>query len=382
VLGTAEAGAVLRAVAVGNLFGIVSFRASTMMQREMRVKALSMIAVATTAAQTLGTIGFALAGASYMSPAYASLIAGALSVALNFYFGRHHAGFGVSLAGWRPIVKFGLQMMSVSGVAVLTGRLSDIVLGRLLGVTALGLYGRASQLSNNIFDNLYGTATRVMFAQLSKSYREGGDWRGSYLRSFSMITAFMWPFLIGLAILSRPAVLLLYGEKWLPAALPLSALMVAQVIGTSFAMNWELFALRGETGRQARFEVTRLVVGVPLFAVGCLFNIVTAAVAKIGDGLIGLVIYYPEVRRLADLEGHEIPHIYRQSALLTVAAVLPAAIAMIAYDGSPYIPLPLVAGVVLLGTLFWFATIVLMKHPLLVEFRHIANRLRPARVAT
>jgi O-antigen/teichoic acid export membrane protein len=382
LLGATEAGGVLRVVALGNLLGIIGFRPSTMMQREMQFKTLSIIAVATTCTQTVATIGFALGGASYMSPAYASLISGALAVALNVYLGRGHSGFRLSLAGWRPIVTFGLQMMSVSGVAVLTGKLSDILLGRLLGIMALGLYARASQLSGNIFDNLYGTATRVMFAQLSKSYREGGDWRGSYLRSFSMITALMWPFLIGLAILSRPAVLLLYGEKWLPAALPLSALLVAQFIGVSFGMNWELFALRGETGKQARFEVARLLLGLPIFAIGCLFTIVSAASAKIVDALIGLFIYYPQVRRLADLEGHEIPRIYGQSALLTVAAVLPSAIAMIAYDGSPYIPLPIVAGAVAVGTLFWFGTIIVMKHPLLAEFRIVADRLLRSRAAT
>ena len=59
------------------------------------------------------------------------------------------------------------------------------------------------------------------------------------------------------------AILLLYGEQWLAAALPLSALMVAQFIGVAFGMNWELFVLRGETGRQARYEVARLVLGVP-----------------------------------------------------------------------------------------------------------------------
>ncbi len=382
VLAVPEAGGVLRVVALGNLIAIPSFRPAAMMQREMQFKKLSVIAVAATVTQTAATIAFALAGASYMSPAYASLVTAVLSLALNFHFGRHHAGFGLSLDGWRPIVAFGLQMMSVSGVAVLTGKLSDLLLGRLLGVTALGLYARASQLSGNIFDNLYGTATRVMFAQLSKNYREGGDWRGSYLRSFAMITALMWPFLIGLAILSRPAVLLLYGEKWLPAALPLSALLVAQFIGVSFGMNWELFALRGETGKQARYEVARLVIGVPIFAIGCLFTILTAALAKIVDSLIGLVVYYPHVRRLANLEGHEVPAIYRDSALLTVAAVLPAAIAMIVYDGSPHIPLPIVFGAVALGTLSWFATIVLMKHPLYEELQRIANRLRPASAAS
>ena len=376
ILGAPEAGSVLRIVAIGNLFAILNFRPMAMLQREMQFKRLSMITVANVSMQTIATIGFALAGASYMSSAYASVLAAMTTAVMTFAFGRRHVGFGMSPAGWRPITTFGLQMMSVSGVALLTGRLSDLLLGRMLGVTSLGLYGRASQLSAIIFDNLYGTATRVVFVQLSKDYREDGDWRGTYLRSFAMITAFMWPFLIGLAILSRPAIYLLYGEEWLPAALPLSALMIAQFIGVAFGMNWELFVLRGETGRQARYEVARLVFGVPIFVVGCLFGIVAAAIAKIFDALIGLVLYYPHVRRLAELDASAIPRVYRDSAILTVAAVLPAAIAMIVYRASPYTPISVVVGVVLAGIALWLGVIVATNHPLREEMALVLRKLR------
>jgi len=380
VLGAPEAGSVLRVLAISNLFAIVNFRPAAMLQREMQFKLLSVITVMNVSVQTGSTIGFALMGASYMSTAYASLLSGVTVMVLNLVFGRRHVGFSVSLSGWRPIIVFGLQMMSVSGVAMLTGRLSDLLLGRMLGVTALGLYGRASQLSAIIFDNLYGTATRVVFAQLSKDYRDKGDWRGTYLRSFAMITAFMWPFLLGLAILSQPAILLLYGEQWLPAALPLSALMVAQFIGVAFGMNWELFVLRGETGRQARYEVSRLVLGVPIFVVGCVFNIVAAALAKIIDAVIGLVVYYPHVRRLAQLDAYAVPRIYRDSARLTLAAVSPAAVAMTIYGWSPHMPLSVVAATVLLGILLWLGVIVAIRHPLLDELRIVARRLRSSRI--
>ncbi|RZM30838.1 MAG: hypothetical protein EOP67_36160 [Sphingomonas sp.] len=219
----------------------------------------------------------------------AALVAGVAVTVLTQIFGRHHIGFRVSLAQWRPITTFGLQMMSVSGVAMITGKLSDLLLGRILGVAALGLYGRASNLSGIIFENLYGTVTRVVFVQLSKDYREGGDWRGTYLRSFAMITAFMWPF------------------------------------------------------------------------------------------LIGLVLYYPHVRRLAQLDRYAIPKVYRDSGILTVMAVLPALVTMIVYDWSPRTPLPVVAGVGILGIALWFGTIIVMRHPLHDEMLIVWRRFRKTR---
>ena len=352
-----------------------------MLQREMKFKELSLIAVTTGLVQTLSTIAFALAGFSFMSLAYAALTASGVTAVLTMILGRKHIAYRMSLANWRPIITFGLQMMSVSGVGMLAGRVSDVVLGRLLGVTALGLYSRASSLTSSIFQNLYGTVTRVVFVQLTKDYREAGDWRGTFLRGFAMITAFMWPVVIGLAVLSRPAIYILYGERWLPAAWPLSALMVALFVEMSFGMNWELFVIRGEIGRQTRYETSRATIGVGLFAIGCLFSTLGAALGKVVETVGAWVFYYPQVRRLAELGPREIPALYRSSLLLTGLAVLPALAMMILYRWSPFVPVPVLAGSIGTGIALWLAGIVITAHPLRDEMALLWRKMPFTRAA-
>lgn len=375
LLGASEAGPVLRLVAFSNLLAIFSFRPLAMLQREMRFKQLSLVTASSAIVQTVVTIGCALEGASYMSAAYASLAANVVTTALAMHFGRQFSAYRLSLSQWRPITKFGLQIMAVNGVALLNGRVSELLVGRMLGVTALGFYARASGLSTMIFGNLYGTATRVLFVQLSRAYRDEADWRGIYLRSFAIITAFMWPLLVGLAVLSQPVVLLLYGEAWLPAAIPLSAMVIGQVIGVAFGMNWELFVLRGEISRQARYEIARFFIGIPIFVVGCLFSVLAATVAKIVDALIGLVLYYPHVRRLAELGPYDVPRIYRDSAALTFAAVLPSAVVMINYNWSPQTPMPIIGVAIAAGGALWLAVIVAIGHPVLDELLLLRSKL-------
>ena len=375
MLGETNAGPVLRVVAFANLFGILSFRPAAMLQRDMQFRQLSIIALTNGLMATFSTVAFALAGASYMSPAYGALIAAITGAVLTMTLGSRHVGFRLGLNGWRPITTFGLQMMSVSGVATITGKLSDLVLGRILGVAALGIYSRASNISGMLFDNLYGTATRVIFVQLSKDYREGGEWSTTYLRGFAMLSAVMWPVLAGLAVLAQPAILILYGDKWLPAAGPLSALMVAQIIGVGFGMNWELFVLRGETGRQARYETMRLIFGVPIFVIGCLFGLVTAALAKIVDALIGLVVYYPHVRRLAEIGPREVPTIYRDSAALTLVAVSPSLALMMWHNWSAHTPILEITATVTVGVVLWLALLFYIRHPLRDEIVMLFRKL-------
>jgi O-antigen/teichoic acid export membrane protein len=279
------------------------------------------------------------------------------------------------LSEGREITVFGLRMMSIGGIAVLSRSVSEMVLGQLLGLAALGLYSRAATISSFIFDNVYGAATRVVFVQLSTDFRERGAIRDRFLRSFEMIIAFLWPMLIGLAVLSRPAIYILYGEKWLGAALPLSLLMVAQFIVLCFGMNWELFVLHDETARQTRFEAIRAIVGVVTFAIGCVFSISTAAVGRIAEALFGFVLYYPHMNRLAEMRPGELVRVYANGVGLTVAAVLPSLVLMIV-DGWSYRTSPaFIAGAVLLGILLWLGLLTVQNHPLLDELRMIGSKL-------
>jgi O-antigen/teichoic acid export membrane protein len=190
-----------------------------------------------------------------------------------------------------------------------------------------------------------------------------------------MITGLLWPIMIGLAVLARPAIYILYGEKWLPSALPLSLLMIAQFVVLCFGMNWELFVLRDETARQTRFEFIRAFVGIVTFSAGCFFNIAAAAVGRIAEAIFGFMLYRSHVRRLAETQPGELRRIYFNSLLLTVAAVMPSMFLMI-YSGWSHLTPPwLIAAAILAGAGLWIVVLVRLKHPLWAEIKLAANRL-------
>jgi O-antigen/teichoic acid export membrane protein len=260
-------------------------------------------------------------------------------------------------------------MITISGVAQITQRLSEIILGAVLGLAALGVYTRASSLASLMFMNLYGTATTVIFSQLSKLFRETGVIRDTFLRGLEMILALMWPLLIGLAILSRPVIHVLYGSKWDAAAIPLSLLLVAQFLVLSFGMNWELFVLRDMTAQQTKYEVSRSVAGLVFFSVGCFFGLGAAALGRIADAVVGAIIYLPKMAKLADAKQSEFATIYLKSGALTAAGIGPSLVLMIANGWSPKTPLPMTILSILLGIALWAATLKLLNHSLLGEIK-------------
>lgn len=374
LLGDPAVGRVLRILALLPLIAVPTFRPSVMFQRAMRFRTISLINLGSAIVTSSSTIAAALSGKSYMSPAFGGMAGALFTTVAYLTVGRAYLRHRLSLAGWRPIATFGFQMISISGVAVLTARLSDIILSRILGLAALGLYSRASSLANMLFENLYGTATRVIFVQLSRVHLEPGRLRISFLRALSIITALMWPVSSGLAILARPAIHILYGDRWLGAAGPLTVLMIAQVIALAFGMNWELFVLKHETAKQTRYEIVRSVIGLTAFAVGSAFGLIGAALGRVFEVLTGLFLYTPHVRRLAETGPYEVPQVLARSFVLAICATAPAAILMIASDWSPATPPLRIAAAVLLGVALWLAALARMDHPLYEEIRTVLRR--------
>lgn len=215
-----------------------------------------------------------------------------------------------------------------------------------------------------MFDNLYGAATRVVFSSLSQSYRDTGSLRAPFLRAFETILAVMWPIQLGLATVSLPAVLFLYGPQWADAALPLTMLMLAQMVILSFGMNWELFVIRGETHVQSRLEIWRALVGVAAFGLGSLFGLAGAASGRIVEGLFGNLLYRRHVDRLAELEGGEVPRILTRSLALALVAAAPSAALMIWFDWSPTTPFAAVLAMVGAGICLWALLLARLGHPL------------------
>lgn len=371
---------VLRLLAIVPLIAMFDLRPSSMLQRDMQFQRISIVTVSQTIIGAITTVGTALAGASYMSAGYGA-IAAALTGSLGYsLLGRPFVGIRLSLRDWRVMVLFGLRMMSIGGISALAARLSDIIVGRMLGLSALGLFSRASSINMLLFQNVYGAATRVIFAKLSQVHRDTGEVGDTYLRAMRTISGVMGPILLGLAVLAKPAILLLYGERWLGAAVPLSLLLLAQFLTLRFAMHWELFVIKDRLDVQTRIEVIRSTFSIASRSIGCLVGLAGAAAASIADALLALVLYGRQVNHMIGANEREMLRISAEMMTLTAMAAGPSVGVMIWYDWAADTPLALIVAGVAMGAALWLAAIAWLRHPLINELRlglaTLRNRVR------
>ena len=359
---------VMLVLAATPLIGIFEFLPAVRLERDGAFQPIAVVSLLRAAVTTSVTVALAVFGYGYMSFPYGAVLAATASAAAFMIVGRQHVSFRVGLTAWRHIVRFGLQQLAIQGINTIGGRAAEFILGRLLGLDALGLYGRASNLNNLVWTNIHMVAGRVLLVSLAEQHRKTGELRDDYLRIVEVMTAFLWPIFAGLAVLAGPLIRIVYGQAWIAAAPPFAALAVSAILLVSITMTWEIFVIKNETGRQARFEFIRTAFGFTMFIAGCFLSLTAAASARIAEAVFSILIYRPHIERMTSTRLSDYIWIYIRSGTLTLTACAPAICVMAIYRWSPAVPLSWVFVAIAAGALLWALALRLTDHQLSREF--------------
>lgn len=362
---------VLLALSLTPLTGVIAFLPSAHLERHGRFKEIALAGIVAGALGTLTTVVFALRGASFMSFAYGQWAQAAVFGVMICFLGRAFVSYRVGFEAWRRVMEFGLQMLAVAGIGAVAVRLSDIALGRIISLSALGLYNRAAGLNGVVWTNIHLVVGRVMLVDFAALVRRGESLRDRYIRTVDIITVALWPAFLGLAIIARPFIATVYGEAWVMAATPLAILAAASFVQVAITMTWELFACTGNLGTQTRLEIIRAAIAFAMFLGACFISLEAAALTRLIDAIFAYFLYRPHVNRMTDTKTSDFLPLYARNVALAVLAVAPAFGVVAMHGFSTTTPMLLVGASIGVGILLWACALAWTRHPLMQE----ANRL-------
>ena len=376
LFGSAEVGRFLQVFAVFPLFAMMEFVPAALCSRNMRFGVIAALAVMRAVVMATATVVLAREGFAYMSFAWAQILAWvATSISYNILVWRPDV-WRPRIAGVQSILKFGVQMVGISGVRELSTRAGEMALGSMLGLSPLGLYNRAAGLPTTLYSTIYAAGSNVIFSRLSRDLRETGNFHETYLRFMRLILGFLWPIMFGLAVLAQPVIHILYGKKWEAAATPLALLMVASAVTVAIGMTSEIFILRHETRRQVKLESVRATAGFLMFAGGAMINLPVAAAAKVAESILAFLIYRKPMAELIGAQNGELRRVYFEGIWLSAAAVVPSFILMCWSHWSAYTSLPFVVASTAIGGVLWAVILFHRRHPISQEvLRFVCRKL-------
>lgn len=193
----------------------------------------------------------------------------------------------------KPMMAFGWRMMATGFLFTGYSQLRSLVIGKRYSAEDLGYYDRGFSFPNLIASNIDSSITRVLFPALSK-YQDDADNLSVKSRKAAKLSAYiMTPLLWGLAIISKPLVALLLGDKWLPCVPYMQIMCIVWWLQPTQTCSAQVIKAIGRSDLYLKIELLSKAVGLILLAVAVfLFDSVIAIAFMYLAGQFAAVLIY------------------------------------------------------------------------------------------
>lgn len=258
--------------------------------RRLRFKWMASADVVSQAVGLIAAVAVALSGGSFWALVAQQVGISLVRLILLIVAARWMPGLPRRVEGMRSLYTFGLNTLGVQFVNYLSANVDNVLVGKVYGSDALGIYSRAYQLFRLPMQQVAAPMTRVALPVLSKiddqarfnSYVERAQLLLTYVLggAFMLATAF-----------ALPIVAIVLGPQWVESA-PIFAVLAAGGVfqGIGYVYYW-VFLAKALTGLQLRYAVISRLLMVGLMAAGlALGPIGVAAGASLGLAMNWLIL--------------------------------------------------------------------------------------------
>jgi PST family polysaccharide transporter len=232
-------------------------------QKELRFKARVVPELGLAATKAVVSVALAAGGSGVWSLVWGQLAGTALWTALLW-----------RVVDWRPrwrwpggllapMLSYGRGIVAVNVLAAVVHHADLVVVGRMLGPTALGLYHVASKVPEMTITMVMWAVSRVLFPALARARTEGREAAQTYLSALRYSSLLTVPAAAALALLAEPLVLVLFGPRWTAAAPVLRALAIAAGLRSMGTQAGDVLKAAGRPGLLAALGALRAVLLVP-----------------------------------------------------------------------------------------------------------------------
>lgn len=137
-----------------------------------------------------------------------------LNLILFWILGKWLPKTGFSKQSFKQLFTFGSKLLLSGLLGTTVTNINNLVIGKVYTPSSLGLYTRAQQFPDLLTSTLTSVLNNATFPLMS-SLQSNKDELVSVLKRLIKINSmFVFPAMTGLAILSKPLILVLLGEKW------------------------------------------------------------------------------------------------------------------------------------------------------------------------
>jgi PST family polysaccharide transporter len=280
----ARIAAVLRALALGPILTGCASPRFIVFERDLVYSRLAMLTLGARLLAVVVTLSAAIAGRGYWSLVLGQLTNALAAAVLTYVLSPYRPR--VSFARFGSILAFSGPLTLTSAVTMLSMETDRLIVGRLLGVSATGLYDMTQRVGVLPTRELLSPLQRILFPAYTRMATDVPRLRRVVCESINVLGSLSLPAGFGFALVAGDFVPLVLGRQWTPIV-PLlivlvpflgvrSTLSMALPSMLALGLTWMLFRV---SAGYALVHVPAFILGTALFGLpGAIWSIVAAGV--------------------------------------------------------------------------------------------------------
>ncbi len=197
-------------------------------QKEMRFAEIAKIDVVNKLVSLVVSVYFAYHGHGVYALVYGTL-AGVVSQTIQFMvlgLKEHKPSFVFRVSEIKEFLSFGAYQMGDKTINYFNSQIDVILIGKLMGTEALGIYSVAKQLIMRPAQVINPIVTKVTFPTMAKVQNNTEQLKNIYLKTINYLSSINFPVYAFLAVFAHEIVMLLFGPKWIKAVVIVQILSI------------------------------------------------------------------------------------------------------------------------------------------------------------
>ncbi|MDC2844908.1 lipopolysaccharide biosynthesis protein [Limosilactobacillus mucosae] len=202
---------------------------------------------------------------------------------------------------WRPklifskksaksLLSYGWKVMMASFLGRLFSQLRTLLIGKYYSSASLAYYNRGMQFPDLISNNVDTTISTVLFPYMSQKSNSLDELKSITRRAMKTSTYLIMPLMFGLAVVSKPLILLLLTAKWLPSVPYMQCLCIANAFSTITNTNLQAIQASGRSDLLLRLELVKKPVFLLLLVIAIKIDVLAIAITMIIYSIYAAVV--------------------------------------------------------------------------------------------
>lgn len=282
---------IIMVIALNFFVGSLNIVQRTLFRKNLNFRRLAQIQITSIFVGGLTAIIMAFRGLGVWSLVAQSLVVTTISMILMWWFSPWRPSFSFDTKSLKELLGFSSNLLGFDIFNYWARNLDNLLIGRFIGSSALGIYSCAYKLMILPISQISGIISQVMFPVLSIIQNDIERVKRIYLRSTRSIALITFPVMTGLFVVANPFILSIYGAKWagvIPILKILCLIGVVQSVGTT--VGW-IYTSQGRTDIMFKWGIFSGVVRAILFVIGLRWGVIGVALCYVIGSY--LILLYP-----------------------------------------------------------------------------------------